>query len=448
MLDQKPCTYQKEYADVGSKESLEYRCSRMALVGQKYCELHSPVLWESDPDLVDAAFKQELERSPGDKAHRRFVGFHLPDVDLSGQPFDEPIYFQYTKFHGRAVFTESVFAKEASFRECVFEGLASFKGARFAKANFFGAKARQHLSFSYAVFSDSVLLGVCVVRNADFRYARFSEVLARESEFEDADFSHAHFGGYCDLKRSSFGSVSFRNARFTVASITGVKFRKKADFGLAAFERPKDVRFDSDLTRVSFLGTDLSRVRFGSRTVWSHGPDPLPYDVRKFKENPKNGRVADALSVLRDLRDNYEYRLEYEWAGKLFVQEMEIKRQYEDADGGAKLRPRCWRWFSLTRVYGLLCRYGESLWRPSAVMLLVFAGFAFGFGVDESFANEGTCPREDSDRLEYALTRTLAGLFHWGCQELPDYALRGLSIPVLGTIFVVLRRRFERRFRH
>ena len=376
-----------------------------------------------------------------------FIGFHLPDVDLSGWRFEDQVYFERTVFHGRAVFKNATFAKNASFRECTFEQ-ASFELARFGdSADFLRIKVGQSLTLSNSVFSSLVQLSACTIQSGDFRYVEFSEATIRESEFKGrTNFDYARFGGHCDLNGSSFDHVSFRNAQFTTASISGVGFYEKGDFGLAVFERPKNVRFNSDLTRVSFLETDLLKVRFGSNTVWNRGSDPIPYDVREFKPDSRR-RLGGVLSVLRDLRDNYEYRLEYEGAGKFFVQEMEMKRQYEDVDGGSKIRSRCWRWFSLTRVYGLSCRYGESLWRPSVAMAAVFGVFFAVFLIDETLVDQGTCPLT-SDKWSYALTRTLSGLLQFGCQAPLDYALRALSIPILGTMFVVLRRRFERRFRH
>ena len=442
-----PCTYRRGYADIGSKELLEYSCPRDALPGAGYCELHSPEFWKSDPGLSIAALGEELERAPGSAA-RACVGFHLPDVDLSDRRFGGAAYFQYTAFHGRAVFENAVFEKGASFRECAFEGQASFERARFGgDADFFGMKAGK-MSFAKARFSSPVLLSACAVSECDFRYAEFSEVLIRKSEFGEADFGGARFGGHCDLTESSFGGATFRGARFAAATISSVEFREKADFGLASFESPKDVRFNSDLTRVSFLEADLSRVRFGGATEWNFGAEMIPYDVREFRTDSGKKHFDDVLSVLRDLRDNYEYYLEYEGAGKLFVQEMEMRRRYKDTGGGVEMRPGYWRLLSLTGFYSHLCRYGESFRRPALWMSLLFGASVLFFWWDAGFADKGTCPLADSNKWSYALTRTLAGVLHWGCQEIPDYALRAASIPILGTTFVVLRRRFERRFRH
>lgn len=446
-MPEKTCSFRIEYTSVGNRKPVEYCCQRIERRGE-YCELHSKELWKQEPEMVKTALKEEIRRSSNAAGHICCIGFHLPDIDLSGRRFDKPVYFQHTVFHGEAVFSNAVFG-EVSFRECVFERQASFDGAHFNKdADFLHMEARKRLSFAYAAFFALALLGICTIQNGDFQYAKFSVARIRGTEFKrPAYFNHAEFNGHCDLSGSSFDDVSFLNARFTTASIVSVKFRK-ADFGRVTFEHPEDVHFDSDLTQASFRDTNLSRIRFGSGTVWGPKDDPVPYDVREFKKGPGRARLADVLAVLRDLRENREYYLEYEGAGKLFVEEMEMRRKYRDSDGGARLRPRWWRLLSLTAWYRHLCMYGESLRRPVLWLLPVFVGSVLFFCIDETFEDMGTCPLEDHDRLSYALTRALSGLLQFGCQAPPDYLLRALSIPILGTIFVALRRKFERRFRH
>ena len=36
------------------------------------------------------------------------------------------------------------------------------------------------------------------------------------------------------------------------------------------------------------------------------------------------------MAVYRNLRENYEYRLRYDEAGKFFIKEMELKRKYRE----------------------------------------------------------------------------------------------------------------------
>lgn len=447
MLEQDVCLYETDY-DIGSGKSLKYRCERTRRDGD-YCELHSHNLWQSNPNLVVDALKEEMVRSHNSNKHMRLIGFHLPDIDLSNHCFNKQVYFNNTVFHKQARFTNSTFEKEVSFNRCVFEQQTSFEHVRFDKtADFFHINSAQILSFSHARFFDLAQLSACIIQESVFLYTHFARVQIRESVFKKhANFEHASFDEHFELHRSSFQRTSFQNAKFTTASFSDVKFQNKTNFRQVTFESPQDVHFDSDLTHVSFLGTDLSRVRFGSNTVWDKSSNSIPYDVRKLKTNLKKTSLADTLSVLRDLRDNYELRLDYEWAGNLFVQEMEIKRMYQNTNNDVKIRPWYWRWLSLTAWYGHLCTYGESLKRPVVGMLLVFVGFVLFFYIGENCMNAGTCKLE-SEQLIDAVTRTLSGLFQWSGHTLPDYVLRAISIPILGTIFVVLRRRFERRFRH
>lgn len=465
------CSYQKTYNDNSTKRPLEYECSRSALDGEIYCELHSAESWKSDPDAVNAALKDEICKSYDAVGPTLLVGFHLPDVDLAERRFYKSVYFQHTVFHGRANFENSSFDKDVSFRECVFERPALFTQTRFSEhANFFAVNAEQSVSFENAEFLKLADMSNCHMRDGDFQHAKFSEVQIRVSEFKGrTQFDEAQFRGHCHLIESTFSDhASFRSARFATAAFSRVKF-DKADFGNVAFDRPQDIHFNSDLTNISFLGTDLLRVRFGSDTVWNGeytasglrrlkqlvgktpntDADLAPYDVREFEKNHQGVRLVDVLSVLRELRDNYEYRLDYKSAGKFFVQEMEIRRQYKAVGKGSRLRPWCWRWFSPLSFYRHLCVYGESFHRPAMLLAaLACVAFLVFYCIDDASAFVGTCAPGDTDRWLYALTRTLSGLLQLGCQALPDYVLRVASIPILGTMLVALRRRFERRFRH
>ena len=447
MSDQNACAYESGY-DVGNGESREYRCKRTRHDG-RYCELHSGDLWRTNPNLVVGALKEEMARSCDSNKHMRLIGFHLPDIDLPNQCFHGQVYFNNTVFHGRAIFRNATFEKEVSFSNCVFQQQASFEYVRFDKAaDFFHTRFAQLASFSYARFCDFAEFSACVMQEGSFQRAHLSRARIRGSVFKRASFEHAHLDEHCELYESSFERVSFQNAKFTTASLSGVKFHDEANFRQVTFERPQDVRFNSDLTHVSFLGTDLSRVRFGSNTVWDKSSRSVPHDVRELEANLEKANLRDTLSVLRDLRDNYEYRLDYERAGNLFVQEMDIKRTYKNTNNDVKIRPLYWRRLSLTAWYRYLCAYGESLKLPAIWMLSAFVGFTLFFYFDANFSDVSTCKVKESEQIVYAVTRTLSSILQWGCHDLPDYMLRATSIPILGSMFVVLRRKFERRFRH
>ena len=50
------------------------------------------------------------------------------------------------------------------------------------------------------------------------------------------------------------------------------------------------------------------------------------------------------MAVYRNLRENYEFRLRYDEAGKFFMKEMELKRRYREIlshDGSSITKRNC-----------------------------------------------------------------------------------------------------------
>ena len=108
--------------------------------------------------------------------------------------------------------------------------------------------------------------------------------------------------------------------------------------------------------------------------------------------------LGSVMAVYRNLRENYEYRLRYDEAGKFFIKEMELKRNYREAPtvSTAKLklfalfkwlkrdhRPvphikyvlrkngRFRRHFSLTGLYYHFSTYGESILKPTIIGVII-----------------------------------------------------------------------------
>jgi hypothetical protein len=105
--------------------------------------------------------------------------------------------------------------------------------------------------------------------------------------------------------------------------------------------------------------------------------------VRREKDNLKvfaaeeSVSLGSVMAVYRNLRENYEYRLRYDEAGKFFIKEMELKRKYREVlpsyGSEAIVKPNCWfrRNLSLTGLYYHLSRYGEDLFRPTLAGILI-----------------------------------------------------------------------------
>jgi hypothetical protein len=212
--------------------------------------------------------------------------------------------------------------------------------------------------------------------------------------------------------------AQFIGTKFLVeAYFKNNKFASETFFKYTLFEQPTKVIFDdSILSNVSFADSDITRIGFADEIKWSEGVDTFTiFEEKKLrdnvKRNGKNGTKAIepslelVLSVYRNLRENYEFRLRYDDAGKFFIKEMELKRKYRDVPSISNLKlklitlgkrlkrdksdlPRvvyhleenCWfrKHFSLTGLYYHLSRYGESISRPTIfAAVIVFASTLF-----------------------------------------------------------------------
>ena len=198
------------------------------------------------------------------------------------------------------------------------------------------------------------------------------------------------------------------------------EFRGHAYFNRITFEEPGKITFNvSNMSSVSFSDSDVTRIRFSDTVTWG-GHDKfttieekmLIEDVECRKKDkswkrPIEGFSKDqslslelVLSVYRNLRENYEFRLRYGDAGKFFTKEMELKRKYTDSHSIASvfklklikllkklgfvnvnapepkinyvLRENGWlrKHFSLTALYYHFSNYGESIIRPTIIGVL------------------------------------------------------------------------------
>ena len=83
------------------------------------------------------------------------------------------------------------------------------------------------------------------------------------------------------------------------------------------------------------------------------------------------------MAVYRNLRENYEFRLRYNEAGKFFIREMELKRNYHEvisSDGkGIIIKKNRWprRILSLTGLYYHFSTYGESILKPTLIGVII-----------------------------------------------------------------------------
>jgi Pentapeptide repeats (9 copies) len=376
-------------------------------------------------------FEEKVKESSSDNKPLECIGYHLPSIEFAKyfpttttpeKSFSQPVYFVKTTFYG-ANFRGATFSNVAYFTDATFSNEANFRGATFSnEANFSGTKFSYGAYFTEAIFSN-------------------------EAYFSGTKFSNDKPGTF---------------------------------FNYMIFEEPNKVLFEeSDLSKVSFAGTDITRIRFGDKIRWSKDGFTIveeewlreqtekkqkekeeEKEEEKVKEKIERVSLELVLSVYRNLRENYEFRLRYDDAGKFFIKEMELKRKYrtvrskngkDPKENGKdpKVKKNDWfrrNLFSLTGLYYNLFVYGEDLKRPALMLLLplliVSTVYWGAINASPSFSNDG---------FALWLNATARTAFDMSqverkTPELMDTAIKTVTLVILGTLLIPLRRKFERKY--
>ena len=376
------------------------------------------------------------------------------DASFYDVAFGSPAEFHSVRFLGEAKFEEVKFGEGANFGECTFK-----KGADFSQAAFRGGAA----DFKSAKFGGT----------ADFFHADFEEAAFDRAALGKSRFNKAVFRGDASFRGAAFGEptaeVPASESRFEES-----EFREGADFSGANFSQPmyfrgvvtkcpKLIRFDGNVSNVSFLNTDLKEVGFGSMITWlpqtSRGSRAIwdrkcrIYDEKILEsENPDPAlNLENVRSVYRDLRDNFDQQLRYDVAGGFFVREMELGRKYRIDEGGRAVpKPICRRVLTWHTAYNVLAEYGQSLGRPSLFLALTLAAGSLLLWCDTEILRGLRIPCEDG--LGDSIFRTLTAMVPLplpGHLASPaDIVLKITALPAVATLLIALRRRFEKTRRH
>jgi uncharacterized protein YjbI with pentapeptide repeats len=329
------------------------------VINGKFCFFHDKDHYPEHEEEATRRFEEKVKESLSQNKRLECFGYYLPVIInfarlLEGKSFAQPVYFNDATFSKEAYFSGVTFSKEVYFFDATF-----IEKAYFSRVTFI-----EKADFSLAKFSKEV---AWIDFDATFfKAAYFSGVTFSETAY----FSGATFSKGILFPRAKFlAEVFFRWNKFTDITL----------FIYAIFEQPNKVTFDnSDLSKVSFADSDVTRIRFGDRIRWG-GEDEFTIVeeewLRKAKAEDEhtleNMSLELVLSVYRNLRENYEFRLRYDDAGKFFIKEMELKRRYREvkSENGLEINENKWfrRHFSLNGLYYHLSRYGESISRPAII---------------------------------------------------------------------------------
>jgi uncharacterized protein YjbI with pentapeptide repeats len=288
-------------------------CRFDAIEGKEFCIFHVPDYWKTNEKEVREKFLEELN-----KGESYFVGFHLPSIELP-EVIKQPLHMDLVKIHGEfnangakfngetsfngaefngarfdgaefeeALFDVATFNKIVIFNKATFKAVARFIGAKFEEARFIGAKFNGKTSFNGAKFK------VAQFGGAEFEEAKFNgETSFNKAKFNGVtSFYRAKFNKIVSFFESQFhnktifddaffsGEVSFKNTIFLIGSINNSRYIDYISFRRVTFKEPEKVIFDGcNMKRVSFMHTDISRIKF-INTKW--GKDFRIFDEKLF----------------------------------------------------------------------------------------------------------------------------------------------------------------------
>jgi uncharacterized protein YjbI with pentapeptide repeats len=408
--------------------------------------------------------------------------------------------FVNTKFHGPVEFLHTTFGP-ADFSESIFTDLADFKYTRFTDSgNFKRVISSKQIDFSNAEFSKEAHFAGARLQEAAFIKTNFARVNFSGASFMSAHFTDAHFQELGTFSNSNFQKTCFHNSIFHKGAIFysanflgqtyfSAKFNDKTSFNYVLFEEGGKIHFDiGDLSKVSFINSDITRVRFSEKAVWGRGDRFKITDEEKLEEIVKTepGEVekiggglslGSVMAVYRNLRENYEYRLRYQEAGKFFIREMELKRNYREnynvrKSSGYQIKKNNW-WrrniFSLTAWYYHLARYGEDLLRPTLAGIIIVLLSTILWLTQSNPSTEpklciscdhllshfiGLSQVGNQTQWEKAFERGFSDFFPLLPPGSKGTVLIDYIIKILGGVLsfallaIALRRKFERKFRH
>ena len=463
--DLEKCVYTDGYNDVKTGEYYNYECDRTSIPYSRLCKFHDDEYYKNNEDDITQSFLSELNSS---QSPIFFIGCNIPNIKIKNMTQHAPIYFTNTKFHGDIIF------HDIKFNSIDFTSSKIYGKCRFTHVNIDDILLFKKINFTNESNMYKTIFENCTFKTSNFSFTDFKLVKFLACNFIDADFWNTKFGKMeienCNFKgQANFKECTFDDeSKFTFSIFHNTSIFQYVDFSAITkfdnvdFKEQQLVRFNGNLSNVSFLGTDITRIRFDEKIIWGDPDKYLIYDAKKLQENLNHGKLTSILATYRNLRENYEFRLMYEEASQFFIKEMDFKRIYfeESSDKGIVKIPKRKRYLSLINIYNIFCQYGESLTRVVLWISLLFIGSTLYFFIcPDTSILEKIKPMGDIDyskeitynlwfRIQVSIERTLTSFLQINNHNLFDLMIRIVSLPLFGMSFVVLRRKFERKFRH
>ncbi len=323
------------------------------------------------------------------------------------------------------IINSAIFGGKTQFDDVEFQHFASFNKTTFKEGVHFDRAQIMRVNFIDVTFNKDV----------SFIGANMVQVFFKNTIFYDnVDFNRSEFEG-----RIEFVEVDFSGQKTDAV-------KNYINFSLTIFPSGDRVLFDhTTLKNVIFLKAEnLDKVRFLNVEWTNEGGRYRLAEEDALEGNELARKITgkitrnDVLSIYRKLKDNYERESRYDEAGKFFMSEMDLQRKYDEA--GNK---RNWalKHLSPRGAYYHIAKYGESYSLPLGwciVIIVAFTAFRLDFDNPSSIITEGANRTIDSIAAFFQVPRG---------NDWTDVFERLLSIPILGSFVIALRRKLERKFR-
>jgi uncharacterized protein YjbI with pentapeptide repeats len=259
-----------------------------------FCAFHDKSKSEWD-DNTYLRFREKVEEAIKTKTSLYCIGYHFP-VNISFkllQPFDYdgkhcqrypisqtsldpslehdtqrrvyniPIYLCDADFRGQVEFSHCTFMCSLNLSGAIFQKEVLFRNTIF-KGKFYprNTKFFENVNFRWSKFIDANFHDTIFKDKANFR----------ESVFEGTTkFRNTRFQGKVNFVHSKFyGGTEFLGTTFSEAFFSSdVVFEGKTEFKYVMFENGEKISFvTKNLSNVSFMNTDVTRVKFSDEATW------------------------------------------------------------------------------------------------------------------------------------------------------------------------------------
>ncbi|AJW71048.1 pentapeptide repeat-containing protein [Nitrosopumilus adriaticus] len=433
-----------------------YDCPYEEFDHSGFCKFHHPTFWKERKQSHDSQVRDMIKEQLEQHRPLYLVGFHIPlfewpeiihaeihcefayfeeAVDFANVYFTTITSFYYTTFEKVVNFQFCDFSETPIFFKTTFKEDAIFVGSKFRMgANFYESIFLQWGNFSSAKFAQSSFMpGMRCHDRINFSSASFEGAtnLSR-GEFINANFSYVDFHGELDLAYMKFPKIN-------TAKIKTLGYEIPINFDFSTMRQRVRVSGKVNepvvLEGVSFLGVNLQNFEFNN-VKWLSPKRMWRKVIINELMLEKNKNYDDVSDIYAQLRKNYETRLRFTEASNFFIGELEcLKKGLQKGSVREKLSS------IMYSIHKYLSLYSESYFLPLAVWAPVLI---LSFLVLRNYT--GYCAVSDECHLVGRVTDSLSAFFLFPRSEgLLDVLERVLSIPILGSAFVGLKRKFERR---